>query len=87
MQVLHGFSPSKAKLYFDFVLDPVLKAQDLFFFSATSPRQKKGKEIAYKMTSYQAPFESASFFSFIIVMNVRQIKWNNEILLNSLLTN
>ena len=32
VQVLHGFSPSKAKLYFDFVLDPVLKAQDFFSF-------------------------------------------------------
>ena len=67
MQVLHGFSPSKAKLYFDFVLDPVLKAQDLFFFSATSPREKKGKEIAYKMTSYQAPFTSASFFFHLLL--------------------
>ena len=31
------------------------------------------------MTSYQAPFESASIFFIIIVMNTRQIKLNNEI--------
>ena len=80
-------SPQKSRIFFHFVLDPVLKAQDFFFFSASSPRQKKVKEIAYKMTSYQGPFKSASFFSFIIVINARQIKLNNEIVLNSLLSN
>ena len=41
MQVLHGFSPSIAKFYFDFVLDPVLKAQD--FFSSRQPLLGKKK--------------------------------------------
>ena len=59
----------------------MLKGQNFFFFSATSPRQKKVKEIAYRMTSYQAPFKIAVnfFFVIVIVMNTRQVKSNNEI--------
>ena len=56
------FALQKSRYFFDFVLDGRLKSAGIFFFWATSPRQKKLKEIAYKMASYQAPFKSPGFF-------------------------
>ena len=54
---------------FDFWLDSV-KSAEFFFFLATLHSQKIVKEIAYILTSFQAPFKSAIFFYFVYLFKL-----------------
>ena len=47
----------------------LFKSAELFFFTATLHSQKIVKEIAYILTSFQAPFKSAIFLKFLCVLN------------------
>ena len=56
------FLPSKVEYMFFSMPDAVQIRRIFFFLSATLHTQIFLKEIAYILTSYQAPFKSAQFF-------------------------
>ena len=55
------FLPSKVEYMF-FSIPDAVQIRRIFFLSATLHTQIFLKEIAYILTSYQAPFKSAQFF-------------------------
>ena len=71
--LLHAddFLPSKVKYIFYLMLDAV-QIRRFFFLSATLHTQKKVKEIAYILTSYQALLKAQLFFFIICLLNKRE---------------
>ena len=71
--MLHAddFLPSKVKYIFCLMLDAV-QIRRFFFLSATLHTQKKVKEIAYILTSYQALLKAQLFFFIICLLNKRE---------------
>ena len=75
--MLHAddFLPSKVKYIFCLMLDAV-QIRRFFFLSATLHTQKKVKEIAYILTSYQALLKAQLFFLLFVYL----IKEKEEII-------
>ena len=64
------FSHQKSSIFFVLMLDAV-QIRRFFFLSATLHTQKKVKEIAYILTSYQALLKAQLFF-IICLLNKRE---------------
>ena len=70
------FSHQKSSIFFVLMLDAV-QIRRFFFLSATLHTQKKVKEIAYILTSYQALLKAQLFFLLFVYL----IKEKEEIIL------
>ena len=65
------FSHQNSSIFFVLMLDAV-QIRRFFFLSATLHTQKKVKEIAYILTSYQALLKAQLFFFIICLLNKRE---------------
>ena len=61
------FSHQKSSIFFVLMLDAV-QIRRFFFLSATLHTQKKVKEIAYILTSYQALLKAQLFFLLFVYL-------------------